>query len=133
MITPNKFLKELLLYIIVPCFVLLVFTYGMACWNIGTGVKSINSEALEIYPGNGVSALMKYADSGNHNLRKRNRAVWALGQLGDPMALPVLVKHYTGGPCDHTKFLCQHELKKAIKLCKGAWNASAWTWRHHVN
>lgn len=131
--TLNKFLKEVFLYIIVPCFVLLVFAFGMACWNIGAGVKSINSEALEIYQGNAISALMKYVDSEEQNLRKRNRAVWALGQLGDPMALPVLMKYYTDRACDHTKYLCQHELEKAIKLCKGALNASAWTWRRHVN
>ncbi|MCJ7582780.1 MAG: hypothetical protein MUP98_19865 [Candidatus Aminicenantes bacterium] len=129
----NKLLKKFLLYGVLPGFVLLFFAYGLACWDIGAGVKSINEEALEIYQGNGVSALMKYADSEEQNMQKRNRAVWALGQLGDPMALPVLLKHYTSNPCDHTRFLCQHELKKAIKLCKGAWNASAWTWRRHVN
>ncbi len=127
--TLNKVLKEILLYVIVPCFVLLAFAYGMACWNIGAGVKSISEEAVEIYPGNVVPALMDYMDSKEHSLHKRNRAVWALGQLGDPMALPALNKYYTGRPCDHFRFLCQHELKKAIKMCKGAWNASAWTWR----
>ena len=131
--TLNKFLKELFLYVAVPGFILLVFAYGLACWNIGAGVKSISEEALEIYPGNAVSALLEYVDSKEHSLLKRNRAVWALGQLGDPMALPVLNKHYTGKPCDHKQFLCQHELRKAIKLCKGAWNASAWTWRQEVN
>jgi len=125
----KKSLKKFLLYGIVSGFVLLVFTYGLACWNIGVGVKSISEEAHEMYSGNVVSALLEYVDSEEHSLLKRNRAVWALGQLGDPMALPVLNKHYTGSPCDHKRFLCQHELNKAIKLCKGAWNASAWTWR----
>lgn len=76
--TWKKFLKEFFLYVAVPGFILLVFAYGMACWNIGAGVKSISEEALEIYPGNAVSALLKYADSEEQNLRKRNRAVWAL-------------------------------------------------------
>ena len=129
----NKLLKRFLFYGVLPGLVLLFFAYGLACWDIGAGAKSIYEEALEIYPGNGVSALMKYVDSEEQNLQKRNRAVWALGQLGNPMALPVLLKHCTGRPCDHKKFLCQHELKKAIKQCKGAWNASAWTWRRYVN
>ena len=127
--TLNKVLKEILLYVILPCFVILVFAFGMACWSIGAGVKSISEEAVEIYQGNALSALINYMDSNEHSLKKRNRAVWALGQLGDPMALPALNKHYTGLSCDHLRFLCQHELKKAIKMCKGAWNASAWTWR----
>ena len=129
----NKILKNIFLYGLIPGFVLLVFAYGLACWDISAGVKSIYQEAQEIYPGTKVSALMEYVDSEDQNLRKRNRAVWALGQLGDPMALPVLLKYYSGSPCDHTEFLCQHELKKAIKLCQGAVNASAWTWRKSVN
>jgi hypothetical protein len=131
--TLKEFLKKFFLYGVLTGFVLLPITYGLACWNIGTGVKSISEEALEIYPGNAVSALLEYVDSKEHSLLKRNRAVWALGQLGDPMALPVLNKHYTGSSCDHARFLCQHELRKAIKLCKGSWNASAWTWRRQVN
>lgn len=116
----KKILKKFLLYGVLIGFVLVVFTYGLACWSIGAGVKSISKEALEIYPGNVVSALMDYVDSKEHSLQKRNRAVWALGRLGDPMALPLLNKYYTGSSCDHTRFICQHELKKAIKLCKGA-------------
>jgi hypothetical protein len=125
----NKFLKKIFLYGVIPGLVLLVFTYGFACWDISAGVKSIYSEAQEVYPGTKVSALIKFVDSEDQDLQKRNRAIWALGQLGDPTALPVLLKYYTDSPCDHTKFLCQHELRKAIKLCKGGLNASAWTWR----
>jgi len=131
--TLKEFLKKFFLYGVLTGFVLLPITYGLACWNIGAGVKSISEKALEIYQGNAVSALLEYVDSKEHSLLKRNRAVWALGQLGDPMALPVLNKHYTGSSCDHARFLCQHELRKAIKLCKGSWNASAWTWRRQVN
>jgi len=128
-----KFLKKLLFFGVLPGFVVIVFVFGLACWNIGAGVKSISNEALEIYQGNAVTALMHYVDSDEYSLQKRNRAVWALGQLGDPKALPVLNKYYTGKPCDHLRFLCQYELKKAINLCKGDWNVTAWTWRRTVN
>jgi len=63
---------------------------------------------------------------------KRNHAIWALGQLGDKRALPSLEKLYTGEPCDHSKYVCQYELKKAIKLCRGGLNITAWTWRRFV-
>lgn len=99
------------------------------CSVIGSGVRNISAEALHEQPGDRVLALMTYVESQEHSLRDRNRAVWALGQLGDRRALPVLERYYTGGPCDHERFLCQHELKKAIDLCKGGTNISAWFWR----
>ena len=36
-----------------------------------------------------------------------------------PRALPILEKYHTGKECDHDQYLCQGELEKAIKLCKG--------------
>jgi hypothetical protein len=59
--------------------------------------------------------------------------VWALGHLGDARALPVLESHYTGGPCDHSRLLCQRELEKAIRLSRGGLNLPALVWRHGSN
>jgi len=56
-----------------------------------------------------------------NSLEERNTAVWALGQIGDKKALEVLKKSYTGEPCDHTKYLCQHELEKATGLTPPTW------------
>jgi HEAT repeat protein len=78
------------------------------------------------YPGDRIEALMTYVESKNHSLRQRNRSVWALGQIGDKRALPVLEKYRTGKPCDHDATLCQREVGKAIKLCRGSLNATAW-------
>ena len=72
------------------------------------------------FQGDRVEALMALVDSDRHPFRERNRAVWALGQIADPRALPVLHKHYTGAECQHDKYLCQRELKKAIDTCSGA-------------
>ena len=68
-------------------------------------------------------------DEEGHSLKERNQAVWALGQIGDPSALPLLKKYYTGEECRHDKFLCQWELEKAISLTDGGFNATAWMWR----
>ena len=64
-------------------------------------------------------ALIEYMNSESHPLKERNRAVWALGRLRDPRALPALEGVYTGDLCEHARFLCQYELEKAIKRCGG--------------
>jgi len=110
----------------------IVGLYGLACCQIGIGVKKISNEAIQIYQGDKVEALINFMNSEGHPLPKRNHAIWALGQLGDKRALPSLEKLYTGEPCDHSKYVCQDELKKAIKLCRGELNISAWTWRRFV-
>jgi len=100
--------------------------FVMICWSIRSGVKEMSARAVQEYPGDRVEALISYVNSDKHSLRDRNLAVWALGQIGDRRALPVLKKLYTGGPCDHDRALCQGELQKAIKLCEGSVNATAW-------
>lgn len=119
-------IKKVIIYGALACFTLLVTVYLWVCFDIRSGVKEISAEAVQQYPGEKVEALITYVDSKNHSLRKRNRAVWALGQIGDKRALPILEKSYTGQPCDHYSRLCQGELQKAIKLCKGGLNATAW-------
>ncbi len=64
-------------------------------WLIGSGVHAASEAALLERPGDRALALMAYIESPKHTLRERNRAVWALGQLGDARALPVLEKHFT--------------------------------------
>jgi hypothetical protein len=98
-------------------------------WLIESGVHAASEAALLERPGDSVPALMAYLESPTHPLRERNRAVWALGQLGDARALPVLEKHFTGRQCEHGRALCQHELRKAIRLCRGKTNMLAFIWR----
>ena len=98
-------------------------------WLIESGVHAASEAALLERPGDRVPALMAYVESPAHPMRDRNRAVWALGQLGDARALPLLEKHFTGRECEHDRALCQHELRKAIRLCRGATNMPAFIWR----
>jgi hypothetical protein len=98
--------------------------------HIGAAVRDARDTAQRMHGGDAVEALIAYVDSPRYALQRRNRAVWALGQLGDARALPVLEKHFTGGPCDHDRELCQRELGKAIEACRGAFNLGALVWRH---
>jgi hypothetical protein len=108
----------------------LVLAFLAVSWRIGSDVWAMSRVAVEEYGGDPISALMTYVESSEHSLRDRNRAVWALGHLGDARALPVLEKHHTGEPCDHERRLCQRELWKAIQLCRGGLNLPALVWRH---
>ena len=98
-------------------------------WLIDSGVDAASEAALLEQPGDRVLALIAYVESSKHTLRDRNRAVWALGQLGDARALPVLERNLTGTDCDHQRALCQYELRKAIRLCRGGTNVAALVWR----
>jgi len=110
---------------------LAVVVYVAISLVIGSSVRELAAVAQREHPqaGDDVTALIAYVDSPAHTLRDRNRAAWALGQLGDARALPVLEEQLTGKPCAHDSALCQHELGKAIRLCRGAPNVTAWMWR----
>jgi len=97
---------------------------------VGSGVRAASDAALQAHAGDQIAALMKFVETQTHSLQERNRAIWALGQLGDSRALPLLERHFTGGPCDHERALCQRELAKALEKCRGATNLTAFVWRH---
>ncbi len=119
-------LKKVLVYGTLSCLALLLILFVMVSWSIRSSVKSISAKATQEHAGDRIEALMTYVNSENHSLRERNRAVWALGQIDDERALPVLERFNTGQPCNHDTSLCQRELGKATKLCKGGLNLTAW-------
>jgi hypothetical protein len=95
--------------------------FGALLWQLHASVKQYCAiaQAAHPHPGDDVAALIDFMKSDTHSLRERNLAVWTLGRLRDPAALPALESFYTGGPCDHDTRLCQGELHKAIALCGG--------------
>jgi hypothetical protein len=82
-------------------------------------VAATADRARDRFSGDRTAALVRLVDCEQCTLKERNRAVWALGQIGHESALPVLRKHHTGGECDHTSRLCQYELDKAIRKIDG--------------
>lgn len=71
------------------------------------------------YGGDCVESLTMQLEDIHQGFRHRNHAIWALGQLGDSRALPILHKYYTdhipgSEPLDEV--ISQYELKKAINL-----------------
>ncbi|MDQ1289203.1 MAG: hypothetical protein QG622_2769 [Actinomycetota bacterium] len=69
-------------------------------------------------------------------MRSRNDATWALGQLGDSRALPVVRKYYSGWDGESEPLdvvLSQYELKKALKQLEGDVNLGRYVWRFTVD
>ncbi len=103
---------------------------------IGFEVKNICQHAKWQYGGDCVDALIVQLRDEHQGYRTRNHAIWALGQIGDSRAVPVLKTLYSGviperEPLDTT--ISQYELKKAIVLAGGGTNLTAIFWRNGLN
>jgi hypothetical protein len=83
--------------------------------SIEWSVRSFSRSAMKQFPGSAESALIDLAACETCPMQDRNHAVWALGQLREKRALPVLAKYRTGERCDHARRICQYELEKALK------------------
>ncbi len=59
-------------------------------------MEQYSSNAESKYKGDCVEALTQLVKDQENTFRERNRAIWALGQLGDKRALSVLEELYTG-------------------------------------
>jgi hypothetical protein len=96
-------------------FVIAVPELMVAELMIGPAVRSFSQTAQAQFPGNRFEALVAMVDCESCSLRDRNDAVWALGQLDDPRALPVLEKYYAGAKGYQPNNLSQHRLRIALR------------------
>lgn len=115
--------------------IFLLFFVIASIW-IGYDVKAQCELAQAEYRGDCVEALTSLLKDENRGFRPRNHAIWALGQLGDRRALPILQQYYTGiipdrEPLDQT--ISQYELKKAVNLAAGGPNIPAIFWRYGMD
>lgn len=108
---------------------ILMVLYLGASIMIGLGVNRTSRDAMAQFDGDRIEALIALADCDDCSLKDRNHAVWALGQLKDKRALPILYKYRTGEPCDHSRQICQHEISKAIRWAEGNYYMVPQIWR----
>lgn len=101
--------------IFVMLLIVLFALTSVAEFLIGSGVRNICHTAQTQFPGKRVEALITMVECDSCDMRDRNRAVWALGQLDATRAVPVLEKYYTGKQCNHWRDLCQEKLKIALR------------------
>lgn len=109
------------IFIILALIAILVLGFTLVKGKMQHDFWEICSLAQLAYPQaeEPLEALLVWVQSPSHDLKERNRGVWALGHLRDQRALPVLEQYFHGGECDHENEVCQRELEKAIKLIKG--------------
>lgn len=114
----------------------IVGSFWVSCMWIKESVKDRCAVAISQYEGDCVEALMQVVDGEDINsFRKRNQAIWALGQLGDDRegrTTEILEKYYTGNIPKREPYdadLSQYEIKKALELLGGGWNITHFVWR----
>jgi hypothetical protein len=130
-----KKIKKPIGFLVAIGFSILGLFFVVTCTWIGVDVKTRCQEAKKDYSGTCVEALSQLLDDEDQAFRNRNSAIWALGQLGDKQALPILEKYYTGDIPDRepwNEVVSQYELKKAIKLLNDGKNITAIFWRYGI-
>ena len=88
-------------------------------WQRQASIHSIVSDARERHSGSAVEVLTDYIESSDVSLDQKNRAIWALGELRDSTALAILEKLEVSEECSHDRFVCQHEVRKALSKVRG--------------
>lgn len=125
--------KKLVVYIISIGVMFFLLTFFVSANLIGNEVENRCKIVQKEYEGDCVEALMKLIEDETTSYGEKNRAIWALGQLGDKRALPFLQKYHTGydgnNRIKQDEAISQYELYKAIKLLNGGFNVTAFIWR----
>lgn len=99
---------------------------------VGYGVKNACSSAQKRYEGDCVEALSDQLIDEEEEFRTRNMAIWALGQIGDTRAEPILqryVKDTIPARERLNETISQYELQKALDLVHGKYNVSKVVWQ----
>lgn len=128
--------KPLIIYIIGICAMLFIFVFLLSVTIIGYSVKNTCQIAQQEHEGDCVEALNQYLDDESNGFKARNRAIWAIGQLGDERSRNVLEKYYTGYDgerSNRSEELAQLELERAIGYLDGNWNITTFFWRFDKN
>jgi len=131
----KKFMR-VLGYLAILGISLFVMLFVVSSTWIGYNVKNECASAISHYGGDCVEALSAQLLDENLDYGTRNSTTWALGEIGDRRALPVLERLFTGDIPARESWdgtLSQYELRKAIKLIKSGFNLTHWAWRFSLD
>ena len=136
MINKQKKILRVLGYLAVLGISLFVMLFVVSSSWIGYNVKNKCTAAISYYGGDCVEALSTQLLDERLDYGTRNSTTWALGEIGDRRALPVLESLFTGDVPARESWdgtLSQYELQKAIKLIKSGFNLTHWAWRFNMD
>lgn len=113
--------------------VVLLAMFGFTLRDIYQSVSEVCQMATERHDGDNVTALMVLIESDTATYEERNRAIWALGQLGDERALPRLraldTSEVQTKPYDRTAYIVQYSVEKAIRQIESDFTLTRWMYR----
>lgn len=95
---------------------MIAFGYGYFRWARWNSLQASIAQG-RVLAGPSASeteALVRLLESPDAPLGERNRALWALGEMGDDSVLPILREMDRYEECEHATRICVRELRKAI-------------------
>jgi hypothetical protein len=132
-ICPSEKDHSFLLLSVTVILILALGGFGYSLRQIFVGVNDMCEAATSRYGGDNVEALMALIESKNASLREKNRAIWALGQIGDKRALPLLRRLDTdeiqAKPYNPDHYIVQYRVEKAIRQIQSRFTLTRWMYR----
>jgi len=81
-----------------------------------------------------VESLIELIKSEKYTYSEKNKAIWALGQIGDKRALPILKQLDTdeiqNKPLNSKQYIVQYSVEKAIKQINSSFIATRWMYKN---
>lgn len=126
-------MKRFIIWVLVAGFVIFLGSAAYTFQLIHKQVSGITTLARSEYPGDALEALCSLVRSEDFGFEDKNSAIWALGQLADPEALPFLeqlnaLTAEDAVPFDRSGGLSKYEIERAIKWCKNG-NLTSWMYK----
>jgi hypothetical protein len=122
-----------LLVVVTALLLLTAVLFGVSLLQIYQGVSEICTFATDRYPGDHIEALIALTADEDAPFADRNRAIWALGQIGDERALSLLKRLDTPEiqekPYDSNSFIVQYSVEKAIDQINSNFVVTRWMYR----
>lgn len=113
--------------------IILACLFAASMYQIFSGVRSTCRYATQHYPGDNVEALLALVGSKDASFRRKNQAIWALGQIGDERALPLLrsldTEEAQSKPYNADSYIVQYSVEKAIHQIESGFTLTRWMYR----
>ena len=126
-------LQKFILSVILIGFAAFCILCAISLSMIYSGVESICEIASNKFESDNVEALISLIKSDEFSFKQKNKAIWALGQIGDRRALPLLQKLDTDEiqkkPIHSDKYIVQYSVEKAIRQIKSDFIVTRWMYR----